>query len=152
MHRRVLMYPSGNDVDFVSLYLEAGPKVEKEQDGWYACAEFAIVLWNPSQPSKYVSHGKLVSRLVMISFIFLTHIQSPSTVSTPRKTIGGLQDSHNLRIYSGHLGWTPIRSSYRMVKLTLQPTSAFTRTLQGYCGRIIFGSTCTITFVRMVLT
>lgn len=57
-HRRVLMYPSGNNVDFVSLYLEAGPKEEKEQDDWYACAEFAIVLWNPSQPSKYVSYGK----------------------------------------------------------------------------------------------
>ncbi|KFY43711.1 hypothetical protein V495_03807 [Pseudogymnoascus sp. VKM F-4514 (FW-929)] len=53
---RVLMYPSGNNVDFVSLYLEAGPKEEKEQDDWYACAEFAVVLWNPSQPSKYVSH------------------------------------------------------------------------------------------------
>lgn len=60
MYRRVLMYPSGNDVDFVSLYLEAGPKVEKEQDDWYACAELAIVLWNPSQPSKYVSHGRPV--------------------------------------------------------------------------------------------
>lgn len=52
------MYPSGNNVDFVSMYLEAGPKKEKEQDDWYACAEFAIVLWNPSQPSKYVSSGK----------------------------------------------------------------------------------------------
>ncbi|OBT84028.1 hypothetical protein VE02_07097 [Pseudogymnoascus sp. 03VT05] len=53
---RVLMYPSGNNVDFVSLYFEAGPKVGKEQDNWYACAELAIVLWNPSKPSKYVSH------------------------------------------------------------------------------------------------
>lgn len=58
MHRRVLMYPSGNSVDFVSMYIEAGPKVETDQDDWYACAEFAIVLWNPRQPSKYVSNGK----------------------------------------------------------------------------------------------
>ncbi|OBT97972.2 hypothetical protein VE01_03889 [Pseudogymnoascus verrucosus] len=53
---RVLMYPSGNNVEFVSMYLEAGPKIDKEEDDWYACAEFAIVLWNPSQPSKYVSN------------------------------------------------------------------------------------------------
>ncbi|KFY51068.1 hypothetical protein V496_08984 [Pseudogymnoascus sp. VKM F-4515 (FW-2607)] len=53
---RVLMYPSGNSVDFVSMYIEAGPKVETDQDDWYACAEFAIVLWNPRQPSKYVSN------------------------------------------------------------------------------------------------
>lgn len=52
------MYPFGNSVDFVSMYIEASPKVEKDQDDWYACAEFAIVLWNPSQPSKYVSNGK----------------------------------------------------------------------------------------------
>ncbi|KFY47041.1 hypothetical protein V494_00216 [Pseudogymnoascus sp. VKM F-4513 (FW-928)] len=53
---RVLMYPSGNNVDFISMYLEAGPGVEKEQADWYACAEFAIVMWNPKQPSKYVSN------------------------------------------------------------------------------------------------
>ncbi|OBT62713.1 hypothetical protein VE03_07076 [Pseudogymnoascus sp. 23342-1-I1] len=53
---RVFMYPSGNSVDFVSLYIEAGPKVGNEQDDWYACAEISIVLWNPSQPLKYVSH------------------------------------------------------------------------------------------------
>lgn len=53
------MYPSGNNVEFVSMYLEAGPKIEKEEGDWYSCAEFAIVLWNPRQPSKYVSNGKL---------------------------------------------------------------------------------------------
>ena len=134
MHRRILMYPSGNGVDFVSMYLEAGPKTKKEQDDWYACAEFAIVLWNPNQPSKYVSHGNIVPQLGRLSFIYLTHIQSPNTVSTPQKKIGALQDLPNLRICLGRPEGTPSRSSWRMEKQISQPTSALPRILQGYYG------------------
>ncbi|MCJ1460144.1 hypothetical protein MMC28_010523, partial [Mycoblastus sanguinarius] len=55
---RVLLFPYGNNVDFASFYLEQGYEDgdEKPSEGWYACAQFTLVLWNRQDPSIYVYH------------------------------------------------------------------------------------------------
>lgn len=54
---RILLFPSGNGVESVSLYLEHGFNDEnKPPEGWYACVQFALVLWNPREPTNYASH------------------------------------------------------------------------------------------------
>lgn len=54
--RRVLFFPYGNNVEYASFYLEQGHD-DKPPEDWYACVQFAIVLWNPNDPSIYVQHG-----------------------------------------------------------------------------------------------
>ncbi|KAI9659775.1 MAG: hypothetical protein M1829_006537 [Trizodia sp. TS-e1964] len=49
---QILFFPFGNNVDFTSFYLEHG-FTDKPPQGWYACVQFAIVLWNPRDPSIY---------------------------------------------------------------------------------------------------
>jgi ubiquitin carboxyl-terminal hydrolase 7 len=52
---RILFFPFGNNVDYASFYLEHG--FDKDPpEGWYACVQFALVLWNPSDPSIYTHH------------------------------------------------------------------------------------------------
>jgi ubiquitin carboxyl-terminal hydrolase 7 len=45
-------------VDYMSLYLEQAYEEGQVLENWYACVQFALVLWSPSKPSKYVSHGR----------------------------------------------------------------------------------------------
>ena len=52
---RVLFFPYGNNVDHASFYLEHGFE-EKPPEDWYACVQFMLVLWNPNDPSIYISH------------------------------------------------------------------------------------------------
>ncbi|KAI9847957.1 MAG: hypothetical protein M1837_001474 [Sclerophora amabilis] len=52
---RVLFFPYGNNVDFASFYLEQGFE-DKPPEDWYACVQFALVLWNPNDPSIYTHH------------------------------------------------------------------------------------------------
>ena len=52
---RVLFFPHGNNVDCASFYLEQGYEGEPPE-GWYACVQFALVLWNPNDPSLYHTH------------------------------------------------------------------------------------------------
>ena len=49
---RVLFFPNGNQVDSASFYLEHGFENDPPED-WYACVEFALVLWNPHDPRIY---------------------------------------------------------------------------------------------------
>lgn len=53
---RVLFFPFGNQVESASFYLEHGFEGEPPED-WYACVQFALVLWNPRDPSIYCSHA-----------------------------------------------------------------------------------------------
>lgn len=57
---RVLFFPAGNSAaDSVSFYLEQGhlgDAAQKPRDGWYACAQFMLVLSNPNDPSIYLHH------------------------------------------------------------------------------------------------
>lgn len=52
---RVLFFPFGNQVDSASFYLEHGYENEPPED-WYACVQFALVLWNPNDPTLYKVH------------------------------------------------------------------------------------------------
>jgi ubiquitin carboxyl-terminal hydrolase 7 len=50
------MFPTGNQPDCCSFYLEHGyPQAEIPPD-WYSCVQFGLVLWNPRDPSHYVEH------------------------------------------------------------------------------------------------
>jgi len=52
---RVLFFPFGNQVDSASFYLEHGYENDPPPD-WYACVQFALVLWNPNDPTLYRTH------------------------------------------------------------------------------------------------
>ncbi|MCJ1395349.1 hypothetical protein MMC18_008233 [Xylographa bjoerkii] len=53
---RILLFPYGNNVDHASFYLEQGFE-DKPPDGWYACVQFVLVLWNKNDPSIYTHHS-----------------------------------------------------------------------------------------------
>ncbi|KAF1848153.1 cysteine proteinase [Cucurbitaria berberidis CBS 394.84] len=53
---RVLFFPYGNNVDFASFYLEQGYEEKQMPEDWYACVQFMLVLWNPKDPSMYLTH------------------------------------------------------------------------------------------------
>ncbi|KAI4171690.1 MAG: hypothetical protein LQ343_004083 [Gyalolechia ehrenbergii] len=58
---RILFFPFGNNADYASLYLEQGHDDEdKPRDGWYACVQFTLVMWNKNDPSIYSYHTQLV--------------------------------------------------------------------------------------------
>ncbi|KAI9685955.1 MAG: hypothetical protein M1820_010704 [Bogoriella megaspora] len=52
---RILFFPYGNNVDCASMYLEQGFE-EKPSDDWYACVQFMLVMWNPNDPTIYLTH------------------------------------------------------------------------------------------------
>ncbi|EPS37721.1 hypothetical protein H072_8604 [Dactylellina haptotyla CBS 200.50] len=52
---RILFFPHGNNADYASLYLEHGFE-EKPPEDWYRCVQFALVLWNPNDPTVYFPH------------------------------------------------------------------------------------------------
>ncbi|CAG8581315.1 9289_t:CDS:10, partial [Cetraspora pellucida] len=53
---RILLFPFGNNnTDCVSIYLEFSD-LEEVPDDWYCCVQFALLLWNPYDPSFFVSH------------------------------------------------------------------------------------------------
>ncbi|CAG8620867.1 1600_t:CDS:10 [Paraglomus brasilianum] len=54
---RILLFPFGNNnTETVSIYLDfADPK--DAQPGWHACVQFALVLWNPEDPTHQIHHN-----------------------------------------------------------------------------------------------
>ena len=63
--RRVLLFPRGNNVDHASMYLEQGHEdAEKAPEGWYACVQFTLLMWNKHDPSIYISHCKPLVRRI----------------------------------------------------------------------------------------
>jgi ubiquitin carboxyl-terminal hydrolase 7 len=55
---RVLFFPWGNNVEHASFYLEHGyDDSNPPPEGWYACAQFLLVLWNPNDPRIFVQHS-----------------------------------------------------------------------------------------------
>ncbi|KAL2825982.1 hypothetical protein BDW59DRAFT_145700 [Aspergillus cavernicola] len=52
---RVLFFPYGNHVEHASFYLEHAWENEPPEN-WYACVQFALVLWNANDPTIYASH------------------------------------------------------------------------------------------------
>lgn len=55
--RRILFFPYGNHVEHASFYLEHAWENEPPEN-WYACVQFALVLWNVNDPSIHISHGR----------------------------------------------------------------------------------------------
>ncbi len=72
--RRILLFPFGNSNappnDTVSVYLDyADPK--KSPEGWHACAQFALVISNPHDPTIYTVSRK--QKLVSIEILDQRH-------------------------------------------------------------------------------
>lgn len=55
--RRILLFPHGNNTDHCSIYLEHGFEPDAVPDNWSCCVQFALVLWNPNDPSLYANHA-----------------------------------------------------------------------------------------------
>ncbi|KAF2646636.1 cysteine proteinase [Massarina eburnea CBS 473.64] len=53
---RILFFPYGNNVDFASFYLEQGYEEKQVPEDWYACVQFMLVLWNPNDPTMFLTH------------------------------------------------------------------------------------------------
>lgn len=53
---RILFFPYGNNVDYASFYLEHAYEDQQMPEDWSACLQFMIVLWNPQDPSMYITH------------------------------------------------------------------------------------------------
>ncbi|RGP79512.1 ubiquitin thiolesterase [Fusarium longipes] len=53
---RILLFPHGNNIDQCSIYLEHGFEADEVPENWSCCVQFALVLWNPNDPSLYVHH------------------------------------------------------------------------------------------------
>ncbi|KAF2746178.1 cysteine proteinase [Sporormia fimetaria CBS 119925] len=54
---RILFFPFGNNVEFASFYLEHGFEENKIPEDWYACVQFMLVLWNPNDPTMFITHS-----------------------------------------------------------------------------------------------
>ncbi|KAK1760881.1 ubiquitin carboxyl-terminal hydrolase [Echria macrotheca] len=54
---RILLFPFGNNVDQTSIYLEHGFEANNIPEDWSCCVQFALVLWNPSDPAIFYQHS-----------------------------------------------------------------------------------------------
>lgn len=57
MCRRILLFPFGNNVDQCSIYLEHGFEPNEVPEDWSCCVQFALVLWNPEEPTIFAHHS-----------------------------------------------------------------------------------------------
>ncbi|KAI7815889.1 ubiquitin carboxyl-terminal hydrolase 5 [Gamsiella multidivaricata] len=54
---RILLFPQGNNVpEQVAVYLESAEPREQQDANWHICAQFALLMSNPNDPTVYVSH------------------------------------------------------------------------------------------------
>ena len=62
-----MLFPAGNNVDYASLYLEQDRGDEQEggkpAEGWAACVQFTLVLWNRNDPTIKVLLSKALGTL-----------------------------------------------------------------------------------------
>lgn len=57
LRRRILLFPFGNNVEQCSIYLEHGFDAATVPEDWSCCVQFALVLWNPNDPTIYTHHS-----------------------------------------------------------------------------------------------
>ena len=50
------MFPYGNNSDAASFYLEHGFEEGQIPEDWSCCVQFSLILWNPNDPSMYITH------------------------------------------------------------------------------------------------
>lgn len=64
-YRNVLLFPMGNSNgqanDMVSVYLNYGD--QKAVEGWHVCAQFALAISNPNDPTVYIQSRELIRRV-----------------------------------------------------------------------------------------
>jgi ubiquitin carboxyl-terminal hydrolase 7 len=53
---RILLFPHGNNIDQASIYLEHGAHVDDVDEDFSCCVHFAIVMWNPKDPTIHFQH------------------------------------------------------------------------------------------------
>lgn len=100
--RRVLLFPFGNSNappnDSVSIYLDyVDPKTS---DTWHACAQFALVLSNPTDPTNFVVSRMLCS-LSINRYVCSRNLQQTRITDLFLKSvIGVLQDFTTYASYS----------------------------------------------------
>jgi ubiquitin carboxyl-terminal hydrolase 7 len=50
------LFPHGNNIDQASIYLEHGAHVDDVDEDFSCCVHFAIVMWNPKDPTIHFQH------------------------------------------------------------------------------------------------
>lgn len=92
--RRILLFPFGNSNappnDTVSVYLDyADPK--RAPEGWHACAQFALVISNPHDPTIYtVSRTYFADAKDHSLTLRVAHFQTHTTVLLRKNVTGAL--------------------------------------------------------------
>ncbi|KAG0235795.1 hypothetical protein BGX31_004161 [Mortierella sp. GBA43] len=54
---RILLFPQGNNSECVSVYLDAVDAHGQTETNWHVCAQFALTMSNPSDPTVYIAHS-----------------------------------------------------------------------------------------------
>lgn len=72
-----MLFPQGNNVlDQVAVYLDSAEPKEQQDPNWHVCAQFALLMSNPDDPTVYTSHSKPISVLFAAMFINITGLPS----------------------------------------------------------------------------
>ncbi|KAI5301090.1 hypothetical protein KEM56_001970 [Ascosphaera pollenicola] len=53
----VLFFPFGNNAEFAAFYLDTAAESKQLPEDWYRCVQFGLVLWNPNDPTLFISHS-----------------------------------------------------------------------------------------------
>ncbi|CAN8095307.1 unnamed protein product [Discula destructiva] len=103
---RILLFPYGNNVEQVSIYLEHGFEANEIPDEWSCCTQFALVLWNPNDPTIFHHHSahhrftKEESDWGFTKFLETRKLYAPWETS-PRPMIE--DDTVNITVYVRHV-------------------------------------------------
>ena len=97
------MFPSGNNVESASFYLEQGFEDAKPPEDWVCCVHFALVLWNPNDPTIF-QHNSAHHRFTkeegdwgFTRFIDLRKLWGPWDATTRRPLVEG--EAANMTAY-----------------------------------------------------
>ncbi|KAK3819643.1 MAG: ubiquitin carboxyl-terminal hydrolase 5 [Benniella sp.] len=52
---RILLFPQGNNSETVSVYLDSAEPREQQDPNWHVCAQFALLMSNPNDPTVYTA-------------------------------------------------------------------------------------------------
>ena len=138
LHRRALLFPLGNSSvppnDSVSIYLDyADPKTS---DNWHACAQFALVLSNTTDPTNFVVSRTFTSVYLCSAFAHVSPpSQTPTIDSSQRSVIGVSLASLTSESYSNQTTTMPV-PSLRTILPLLPSLSVSSRIQQESYGTI----------------
>lgn len=84
---------NGQANDMVSVYLNYGEQTPPE--GWHVCAQFALAISNPNDPTVYIQSRAYPIVLDQAKGLADLSVQRPIIVSTKRNKIGVSHDLSN---------------------------------------------------------